>query len=74
MVATVGHSADPVIIRTSKVRGVEMTSSYEEEKAALFLALDWARADRPTQYALTANPYLKLFRVARITPSLFASD
>ncbi len=40
MVATVGDPADPVIIHTSKTRGAELTSSYEEEKAALLLALD----------------------------------
>ncbi len=34
MVARVGDPADPVIIHTSKVRGAELTSSYEEEKAA----------------------------------------
>ncbi len=33
MEATVGDPADPVIIHTSKVRGAELTSSYEEEKA-----------------------------------------
>ncbi len=49
MVATVGDPADPVIIHTSKARGAELTSSYEEEKAALFLALDWARANCPTE-------------------------
>ncbi len=49
MVATVGDPADPVIIHTSKVRGAELTSSYEEEKAALLLALDWAWANCPTE-------------------------
>ncbi len=44
MVATVGDTADPVSIHTSKARGAELTSSYEEEKAALLQALDWARA------------------------------
>ncbi len=34
MVATVGYPAEPVIIHTSKARGAELTSSYEEEKAA----------------------------------------
>ncbi len=33
MVATVGDLADHVIIHTSKARGAELTSSYEEEKA-----------------------------------------
>ncbi len=41
MVATTVDPADPVIIHTSKARGAELTSSYEEEKAALPLALDW---------------------------------
>ncbi len=30
---------DPVIIHTSKIRGEELTSSYQEEKAALLLAI-----------------------------------
>ncbi len=45
MVATVGDPSDPVIIRTSKLRLAELTSSYEEENAALLLALDWATAN-----------------------------
>ncbi len=49
MVAAVGDPADPVIIHTSKARGAELTSSYEEEKASLLLALDWARANCPTE-------------------------
>ncbi len=51
MVATTGDPADPVIIHTSKARGAELTSSssYEEKKAALLLALDWARANCPTE-------------------------
>ncbi len=52
MAATTGDSADPVIIHTSKTRGAELTSSYEEEKAALLLALDWARANCPTERML----------------------
>ncbi len=49
MVATVGDSADPVIIHISKARGAERTSSYEEEKPALLLALNCARANCPTE-------------------------
>ncbi len=49
MLATVGDPADPVIIHTSKARGAGLTSSYEEEKAALLLALDWARANCHTE-------------------------
>ncbi len=52
MVATVGDPADPAIIHTSKVRGAELISSYEEEKATLLLALDWARANCPTERIL----------------------
>ncbi len=37
MMATVGDPADPVITHTSKIRGTELTSSSEEEKAALLL-------------------------------------
>ncbi len=50
MVATVEDPADPVIIHTSKAHGAELTSSFEEEKAALLLALDWARANCPTEH------------------------
>ncbi len=49
MVATVVDLANPLIIHMSKARGAELTSSYEEEKAALLLALDWARANCPTE-------------------------
>ncbi len=49
MVATVGDPADPVIMHTSKARGAELTS-YEEEKAALLMALDWARANCSTEH------------------------
>ncbi len=41
MVATIGDAADLVIIHTSKARRAELTSSYEEEKATLLLALDY---------------------------------
>ncbi len=47
MVATVGDPADPEIIRTSKAHGAELISSYEEEKAAQLLALDWAYCQLP---------------------------
>ncbi len=46
MVDTGGDPAEPVIIHTSKERGAELTSSYEEEKSTLLLALNWARANR----------------------------
>ncbi len=49
MVGTVGDPTDPVIIHTSKTRGAELISSYEEEKAALLLAIDWSRANCPTE-------------------------
>ncbi len=73
MVAPVGDPGEPVIIFTPKAHGVELTSSYEEEEAALLLALDWARANCPTE-RISANPYFRLFRAAHTTPSLFASD
>ncbi len=41
MVATVGDPADHMSLQTSKARGADLTSSYEEEKAALLLALDF---------------------------------
>ncbi len=77
MVATVGDPVDPVIIHMSKARAAELASSYEEEKPALLLALDW---QGPTaqlsayQCVLRANLYVKLFRVAHMTLSLFAND
>ncbi len=49
MVAPVGDPGEPVIIFTPKAHGVELTSSYEEEEAALLVALDWARANCPTE-------------------------
>ncbi len=49
MIGAVGNPPDPVIIHTSKIRGAELTSSYEEEKAAFLLALDWARANCSTE-------------------------
>ncbi len=70
MVATTGDPADPVIIHKSKARGAELTSSYEEEKVALLLALDWEGPTAPLnayQYALTANPYLKPVRATHMT-------
>ncbi len=77
MVATTGDPAHPVIIHTSKVHGAELTSSYGEEKAALLLALDLQGPTAPlsaSQYGLTANPHLRIFRAAHTIPSLFASD
>ncbi len=59
MVDTTGDPADPVIIHTSKVRGAGLTSSYEEEKAALLLALDWARANCPTERISICQSLLK---------------
>ncbi len=47
MVATAGDPADPEIIHTSKARGAELTSFYEEEKAALLMDLYWAKANCP---------------------------
>ncbi len=49
MVATVRAPADPVIIRTPKVRGGQLTFSDTEDKATLLLALVWARASCPTE-------------------------
>ncbi len=65
MVATTGDPADPMIIHTSIARGAELTSSNEEEKAALLLSLYWTRANCPTerisicsdsQFLLKASP------------------
>ncbi len=49
IVATVGDPAEPVIIHTPKIRGDELTSSYEEQNVALLLALAWARTIYPTE-------------------------
>ncbi len=49
MVATLEDPADPIVIQMPKTRGAELTSSYEEEKAALLVALDWARTNGPTE-------------------------
>ncbi len=44
MIATTGDPAGHEVIHTPKARVSELTS-YEEEKAALLLALDWAGAN-----------------------------
>ncbi len=49
LVATVEDPTDPVVIHTSKARGAELTSAYEEENAAQLLALGWAMANCPTE-------------------------
>ncbi len=48
MVTTIGDPVNPVVVLTSKIREAVLTSSYEEENAALLLAPDWARAHCPT--------------------------
>ncbi len=69
MVATKGDPADAEIFHTSKARAAELTSSYEDETGQGLTAPLSA-----SQYALTANSFLRLFRAAHTTPSLFASD
>ncbi len=49
MISTEGYPTDPVVIHMPSIRGAELTSSYEEEKATLLLTLDWARANCPTE-------------------------
>ncbi len=49
LAATVEDSTDPVIIHTSKARGAELTSAYEEENTAQLLDLGWAMANCPTE-------------------------
>ncbi len=73
MVATVGDPADPVIMHTSKVRGAELPSSYEEEKAALLLALDWAWANCPTERISIYSDSQSIHKAIQ-APSLFASS
>ncbi len=68
-----GVHADFAIIHASKMRGTEMTSTYVKEKAALFLSHDWTRSNCPLE-CKPANLYLRLIRVAHMTPCLFASD
>ncbi len=76
MVATTGDPTDPEIIHTSKARGAELTSSYEEEKAALLLALEWARANCPTErisICSDSQSLLKAIQSAAHDTQLFAS-
>ncbi len=61
MAATVGDPAHPVIIHTSKVRGSELTSC-EDEKAAVLLALDWSKANCPTERILTCSDSQSLLK------------
>ncbi len=49
IVATLGDSAETVVIHTPKIRGAELAFSYEELKATIFLALEWTRANCPTE-------------------------
>ncbi len=74
MVATVGDPADPVITQTSKARGAELTSSYEEEKAALLLALEWARANCPTERMSICSDSQSLLKDIQSGAHLFAID
>ncbi len=62
MVATVGDPTGPVIIHTSKLRGAELTSSYEEETAALLQTLDWAGANCPTERIPICSDSQSLFK------------
>ncbi len=50
MLTKVGDPADPVIIFVSKIRGAELTPSYEQEKTALRLVFDCARANYPARW------------------------
>ncbi len=49
MIASAGDPTVAVIIHTPKTPGAELTSSYENQKVALLLALDWAWAKCPTE-------------------------
>ncbi len=41
MVVTKGDPANPTTLLTKQKRGTAFTSSYEEEKAAMRMALEW---------------------------------
>ncbi len=41
MVVTEGDPANPTTLLTRQQRGAAITSSYDEEKAALLMALEW---------------------------------
>ncbi len=41
----------------------ELTSSYEEEKVTLDLALDWARANCPTEHILKWSASRNLLKI-----------
>ncbi len=60
----VGDPADPEIIHTSKAHGAELIS-YEEEKAALLLALEWARANCPTERISICSDSQSLLKVIK---------
>ncbi len=62
MVATVGDPDDSDFIHSSKIRGSELTSSYEEEEAVLLLALGWARANCPTERRSICSDSQALFK------------
>ncbi len=65
MVATVGRPKDSDFIHSSKIRGAGLTSSYEEEEAVLLLALDWARANCPTEHISTCSDSQALLKDIR---------
>ncbi len=59
-VVTEGGPATPTTLLTKQQRGAAITSSYDEEKAAMRMALEWLLPS----HAAAANRFLKRFRAA----------
>ncbi len=63
MVVTEGDPANPTTLLTKQQHGVVITSSYDEEKAAVRMAPEWIFCT----FALTANRFVKRSRAAPVT-------
>ncbi len=60
--ATEGDHADPAIIHKFKIRGANLTSSYEEEKAAPKPGFGLAKRQLPPINTMV-DRYLKIFNL-----------
>ncbi len=65
---------DSLIIHTHKIPGFELTKTRNPPSSWLSTGQGPTTPLSAYQYALAPNLYLKLFRVANVTTSLFASD
>ena len=69
-VVTTGGASTPLVLDTIKRKGAKYTSSFEEEKQAMLLALDWAqRENRSTDFAICTDSLSLLMAI-----DSFASD